>query len=39
MPIDEFIFKIYLMVDDYHKKIVTNRLRQGVKYWLITSAL
>ena len=29
MPIDEFIIKIYLMVDDYHKKIVTNRLRQG----------
>ena len=29
MPIDEFIIKIYLMVDDYYKKIVTNRLRQG----------
>ena len=29
MPIDEFIIKIYLMVDDYYKKIVTNHLRQG----------
>ena len=29
MPIDEFIIEIYLMVDDYYKKIVTNRLRQG----------
>ena len=29
MPIDEFIIKIYLMVDDYYKMIVTNRLRQG----------
>ena len=32
MPIDEFIIKIYLMVDDYYKKIVTNRLRQGGYY-------
>ena len=23
MPIDEFIIKIYLMVDDYYKKIVS----------------
>lgn len=29
MPIDEFIIKIYLMVDEYYKKIVTQPLRQG----------
>ena len=26
MPIDEFIIKIYLMVDDYYKKIDDNQI-------------
>lgn len=29
MPIDEFIIRIYLMVDEYYQKIVTSKLRQG----------
>lgn len=29
MPIDEFIIKTYLMIDEYYQKIVTNKLRQG----------
>lgn len=29
MPVEDFIINIYLMVDEYYKKVVNFPLRQG----------